>query len=632
MRTPSVLAAAVLTSALLVPLAAPAQAVTTNATLIAFAADPDDDGVFALYTRPADGSGAPAVLFTTTDDVSDPALSPDGTKVAYTAVNQTDFQGHIYVRAVSGGSATQLTDGLDDVSPAWSRDGSTIAFTRHDVNGDRTVWTVPSNGTPAAAVEVPGTAGGGQPEFSPSGRQLLVDHFAADGKPDGIDVVTLATHARSRVDGTAGGYLAEWSPNGQTIAFTKRLACGSAILSVPAAGGTPTVLRSAAGRWADSPEYSNDGAQLFWSETPDDCTGSPQPGDHWAAAANGSGAALVGATPTIDEAGLSLAGGTLAADTTAPAAPTLGGYGGITATTATITWTAGPDATEFVVLRKAHGAPAPTSVSDGVLVYDGAEHIATATGLVAGTAYDLYVYALDGTGNASPVSAPRPVRPAAPPVVDPIGLVSSIATGVKFPVSWNGATAKFEVVYGERERVAADTWYPPAVTRVWYMSTSLKTSTFTGAQGHTYYFKVTGVDEFGNVTAESGIKSANVPLNDTYYGLAYSAGWTTPSSATRWMGTLRSHTAAGASMTFTVETASFTVVGDRCAACGQVRVYVDGVLKATVDTRAPNTQVRQVLYAGPALPGGVKSHTIKLVVVGTPGRPKVNLDGLALGR
>jgi Tol biopolymer transport system component len=630
MRTVSILAGTV--AALLVPLAAPARAVTTASTLIAFVADPDDDGVYALYTRPANGSGSPAVLFTTTDDVFDAALSPDGTKVAYTAVNQTDFQGHVYVRPVSGGAATQLTDGLDDVSAAWSRDGSTIAFTRHDANGDRTIWTVPSDGTPAAAVEVPGTAGGGQPEFSPSGRQMLMTHFDANDVPGGIDVVTLATHARSRVDGTAGGYLADWSPNGQTIAFTKRLTCGSAILSVPASGGIPTVLRSAAGRWADSPEYSNDGTQLFWSETPDDCTGSPQPGDHWAAAADGTGPALVGATPTIDESGLSLAGGTLAADTTAPAAPVLGTFGGISATTANITWTAGPDATEFVVLRKAHGAPAPTSISDGTLVYDGAEHAATATGLVEGTAYDLYVYALDGSGRVSPVSAAHPARPAAPPVVNPVGLVSSIATGVKFPVSWNGGTAKFQVLYGERERVAANTWDPPAVTRVWYMSTPLKTSTFTGAQGHTYYFKVTGIDEFGNITAESGIRSANLPFNDTYYGLAYSAGWTTPSSSTRWMGTLRSHTAAGASMTFTVEAASFTVVGDRCAACGQVRVYVDGVLRATVDTRAANTLVRQVLYAGPALAGDIRSHTIRLVVVGTAGRPKVNLDGIVATR
>lgn len=631
MRTASFLAVAV-TSALLVPLAAPAQAVTTTATLIAFVADPDNDGVYALYTRPANGSGSPAVLFTTTDDVFDPALSPDGTKVAYTAVNQTDFQGHIYVRAVSGGAATQLTDGLDDVSAAWSRDGGTIAFTRHDANGNRTIWTVPANGSPAAAVEVPGTAGGAQPEFSPSGRQLLIGHFNADDEADGFDLVTLASHTRSWVNGTAGGYLADWSPDGQTIAFTKRLACGSAILSVPATGGTPTVLRSAAGRWADSPEYSNDGTQIFWSETPDDCTGDPQPGDHWVAAANGSGPALVGATPTLDESGLSLAGGALASDTSAPTAPYVPPWGGITPTTATIDWITVAGATEYVVLRKSHGAPAPTSISDGVLVYDGTQLFATATGLATGTAYDLYVYALDASGNVSPVSAAHGARPAAPPVVNPVGLVSSIATGVKFPVSWNGATAKFQVLYGESERVAADTWYPPAANRVWYMSTPLKTSTFTGAQGHTYYFQASGVDEFGNMTPPSGIRSANVPFNDTYYGLAYSAGWTTPSSATRWMGTLRSHTAAGASMTFTVETSAFTVVGDRCAACGQVRVYVDGVLKATVDTRAANTQVRRVLYAGPALAGGIRSHTIRLVVVGTPGRPKVNLDGIAVTR
>jgi hypothetical protein len=624
--------AAVLTT-LAVPFAPPADAVTTTATLVAFAADTDGDGINAIYTRPADGSAAPAPVFSSPDDLWSPALSPDGTRIAYVEANTTDWEYSVWVRPSNGsGTATRLTTGVDDDAPSWSRDGTTIAFTRGSLAaGDRAVWTVPADGS-AAETKVAGSERSGHPRFSPSGRQLLVDRFDDDGNPVGLDLLTLFSHTRVAIPGTAGGYQGAWSPDGQKIAFVTGIACGTAILSLPVSGAaTPAVVRSVAGRWADSPQFSNDGTQLFWNETPDDCVAPTQPSDTYAAAADGTGAAPIGATPAFDETFLSVAGGTLAADTTVPAAAMTDANGVIEETSATIAWTTGPDVTESIVVRLPHGAPAPLTPAGGTFVYDGAGHSATATGLTAGTAYDLYVFAADASGNFAPVSAAHPVRPNAVPTISAPPLVSSVSAGVRFPVSWSGAAPLYGVRAGERTH-ASDGWSAAPVYTSWYASTALTSSTFTGAQGHTYYFAVRALDEFGNATAYSGAAAATVPFNETYPAIAYTSGWSTGSAPSRWMSTLRWHTAPGAALTYKVDTAAFTVVGDRCWGCGLVRVYVDGVLKATVDTRATTTQVRQVLYAGPVLPGGIVSHTIRLVVVGTAGRPRIAIDGIATSR
>jgi hypothetical protein len=629
-----VLAATITAAALLAPATA-AHAVTTTSTLIAYLTVDATDETGTVYTRAADGTGDPTPLFTTADYVDGLALSPDGTQVAYSQEDATDpdLPTRLWVRATNGTGTPTLLAGGDSEAPAWSSDGATIAFHHYDVDaGTLSVWTVPADGG-AAATEVPGTDDLMMPAFSPSGRQLVATSYDFATGASHLAVVTLSSGTVSAVAGSAGGYGGLWSPDGGTIVFGKDFGCVAGLYALPAGGGTATAVREQAGYVASDPAFSRDGTQLFWNEFSLTCDFEFGLGDVYVAAADGTGALPVVATATVDELGASVGGGPApAADTTAPGAAVVDFAGTVTATTATIGWTVAPDATESVVVRTAHGDPAPATPADGTPVYDGAAHSATATGLVTGTAYDLYVFALDANGNAAAASVAHPVKPMTTPAVNAIGLVSSLSTTGKFPVSWAGAAASFQVLYGERTRAANGTWSAQPVYKTWYASTALTSATFTGSPGHSYYFQVRGIDGFGNSTAPSSAKQANVPLNDNYSGMAYSAGWTTGSSPTRYLTTLRSHTAANATMTFKTETSSFTLVGDKCVSCGQVKVYVDGVLKATVDTKAATTLTRQVLWAGANMAGGVKSHTVKLVVVGTKGRPKVNVDGIGLTR
>ena len=67
--------------------------------------------------------------------------------------------------------------------------------------------------------------------------------------------------------------------------------------------------------------------------------------------------------------------------------------------------------------------------------------------------------------------------------------------------------------------------------------------------------------------------------------------------------------------------------------CGRFSVYVDGVLKKTVDTyKSGTTATRQVLWSSGTFSGGIRSHRVTIIVSGTSGRPKVVLDGIAVHR
>ena len=63
---------------------------------------------------------------------------------------------------------------------------------------------------------------------------------------------------------------------------------------------------------------------------------------------------------------------------------------------------------------------------------------------------------------------------------------------------------------------------------------------------------------------------------------------------------------------------------------GLARVYVDGVLVATIDCVAPGMIGRRVAFAKSW--SSSASHTIRIVVVGTPNRPRVDLDAFEVLR
>jgi serine/threonine protein kinase len=78
------------------------------------------------------------------DSVTSPSLSPDGKTLAFIRGPSTFFgPGQIYVKALPDGEPVQLTnDGLEKMSPVFSPDGSRVAYTTVDQNFDWNTWIV----------------------------------------------------------------------------------------------------------------------------------------------------------------------------------------------------------------------------------------------------------------------------------------------------------------------------------------------------------------------------------------------------------------------------------------------------------------------------------------------------------
>ena len=119
-----------------------------------------------------------------------PALSPDASQIVY-VLRTCDAQADRAVRSLwrvgaREGEPQQLTRGLADTSPAWSPDGSRVAFLRGQ-DSPAQLWVLPdAGGEPQQLTTLP--LGAGTPVWSPDGSKIAfgaaVDMHAVAGEDD----------------------------------------------------------------------------------------------------------------------------------------------------------------------------------------------------------------------------------------------------------------------------------------------------------------------------------------------------------------------------------------------------------------------------------------------------------------
>ncbi len=257
-----------------------------SASLTVFTQDPpesNDPGIVAngrifyvqhdgndneIYSVNPDGTGTQAVTADTYDSIS-PALSPDGTKLAY--VTNRDGNYEIYVKEVDAPAAspgTRLTyHGGEDNYPAWSPDGNKLVFSRRVGGAQPDIYIMDADGSNVSLFARVGSSSvdDSMPAWSPDGQWIVFRSKAAGNydiwrkKADGSDNAVNLTAANSAYDGSP-----VFDSNGDILYQAQSSPSSIMTLwAVPVTGGAPEQVYSGANSKFVAP--SPDGTKLVFT-------------------------------------------------------------------------------------------------------------------------------------------------------------------------------------------------------------------------------------------------------------------------------------------------------------------------------------------------------------------------------
>jgi Tol biopolymer transport system component len=177
--------------------------------------------------------------------------------------------GEIHTITATGGGDLDLTATplIEDRDPAWSADGTRIAFRRAGAGVDQ-LWVM--DGAGGALAVVPGSGTASSPAFSPGGKRLVYECW--------VPFTTETDLCLRNVDGsnftllTATAGISErdpvWSPDGTRIVYSRELpaGAGSFLVSIELKTLSSTAITPpVAGTYDGWPDWSPDSGQIVFS-------------------------------------------------------------------------------------------------------------------------------------------------------------------------------------------------------------------------------------------------------------------------------------------------------------------------------------------------------------------------------
>jgi uncharacterized protein YjdB len=202
---------------------------------------------------------------------ADPAASPDGRRIAFVGLGN-DGARNIFVVDRNGMNLRQLTfDTETDDQPAWSRDGSRIAF-RSMREGVSDIFVINADGTGLANITnnvqrgADGRKSAERPTWTPASRVIFTFGYALVS-PLAYHLVSVAADGsdwRALTDGYWRDHEPEVSPNGNLIALRRSHEQYGSFIDVIAANGSQLAWISLPGP-GSTPSWSPDGQWLTYS-------------------------------------------------------------------------------------------------------------------------------------------------------------------------------------------------------------------------------------------------------------------------------------------------------------------------------------------------------------------------------
>ena len=167
-----------------------------------------------IYVMDANGSNVRRLTDNHTADL-EPAWSPDGTKIAF--MSHRDGNPEIYVMDADGGNVRRLTNhhGVDR-EPAWSPDGSKIAF-ESDRDGNPDIYVMDADGSNVRRLTHHPEADGG-PDWSPDGTKIAF-RSRRDGQWNTYIMDSDGGNVRRITHDSKASYRANWSHDGTQFVF-----------------------------------------------------------------------------------------------------------------------------------------------------------------------------------------------------------------------------------------------------------------------------------------------------------------------------------------------------------------------------------------------------------------------------
>ena len=194
------------------------------------------------------------------------------------------------------------------------------------------------------------------------------------------------------------------------------------------------------------------------------------------------------------------------------------------------------------------------------------------------------------------------------------------SSGVPVTVSWSGADDTAVTGYDFYASTNGGSWTQQTLPNA--TATSI---TYTLAPGSSYRFAVRSRDAAGNVSPWMyGSTFTVADHSEVDNAVSYSGNWGVYPWSSADGGQLAVSATAGDTVSFTFTGSNIAWVGTGATNRGEAYVYLDGQYQFTVDEYAASTAARSLVVVGNW--STVSQHTLTLQVVGTSGRPSVDID------